>query len=69
MKIELNIPDEQKDRVLNTYCKFFVYDKFKLKEETKPQFVKRQMTEQIKNIVRHQEAEDVKHEFEYFEIT
>lgn len=71
MEIKLTIPEAKKTRVIDAYCKFLDYDKSKLEDETKSQFIKRQLIEQVKNIVREQEETDMRAEnkFEDIEIS
>jgi len=57
MIISLEIPDAQKDRIINAFCAKYDYDTRKAKSETKAHFAKRMLYTIIKNAVISYEVE------------
>lgn len=54
-QISITIPDEHVTRVLDAFASRFRYDQNKLEGETKPQFAKRMLAEQIRLITLREE--------------
>ena len=57
MIISLEIPDAQKDRIIDAFCAKYEYDVRKDKGETKAHFAKRMLYTIIKNTVVNYEVE------------
>jgi hypothetical protein len=64
MEIKINIPDAQKDRIIQAFCSQYGYDPYLYgnpslpNPETRPQFAKRMLAQVIKDTVRTWEANE-----------